>query len=94
MSTKPTNEMGASTGFGNLILALLLLYFGGWFIVWGDPAFVTQKAIRVASNGIAVRVNSGYYGIAFRDRWFDAPVISWAFGAIAAVSVYPWVSRK
>jgi len=83
MSTESANGTGAAAGCGALLVALLLLYIGGWYVVWSDPAGFIQDAIWFANNGIAIRVNGSYYGIAFWARWFDAPAISWAFGAIS-----------
>ncbi len=88
MDKRPAEDSAALMGCGLLVVMLLLLYFGGWYILWGGAPMLEKGAIWAADNGIAIRINDAYYGIAFRDRWFDAPAISWGALVLAVVCLF------
>lgn len=89
-STAPKFGFGSRIGslVGGLSLAIAVMYFSGWSLVWGQPLF-SSKAIVTQSNGFAIRFNELYYGAIFSNRFFDSPAISWlcivvSFGLISA----------
>jgi hypothetical protein len=77
-----------STFFIGALLAIALLYFGGWEIIWnkqlhvwyglGEPPMVVFN-----ERGIVFLVKFAYYGIGITKRFFDSPFISWACFFIA-----------
>lgn len=66
----------AAVSFGLLLLALGLLYVGGWTLVWGKQIF-SSEALLLTSDGFALRFNNLYYGASITKRFFDSPAISW-----------------
>jgi hypothetical protein len=77
-STESKFGIGSRIGslVGGLFLAIVVMYFGGWSLVWGQALF-SSKAIVTQSNGFAIRFNELYYGAIFSGRFFDSPAISW-----------------
>ena len=68
-------------------LAVGLLYFGGWSVIWRE-SFWTSRDFFVKDKGFAFRVNDFYYGAKFNDRFFDSPALSWVclFLALSSIS--------
>ena len=64
------------TIIGGIILFSILMYCGGWSLLWGSEQ-ITTKAFLIMDNGFSIRINDLYYGGTFSDRFFDAPAISW-----------------
>lgn len=77
------------------VLAFVLLYVGGWTPVWRDRVWavasnmqdckrIERRGYAILSNGFVVRINEHCYGLAFKDRFFDAPVVSWVLFFLTA----------
>lgn len=62
------------------IISFVTIFVGGWKIIWGIQIGlleITHKDFICDSTGVALRVNSGYYGLVDIHRFFDSPAISW-----------------
>lgn len=88
-----------------ILLALVLLYVGGWGIVWKVPAqttivvengrqHITWKEDGFVRNGFVIRINRNCYGLCFANRFFDAPMISWILCWIAIMVAGEGASKK
>ena len=62
-----------------IALGIVLLYVGGWELVWAKPEnlFFYGKDIYFGDDGIAFRVNNAFYGLRISNRFFDSYVLSW-----------------
>jgi hypothetical protein len=78
------------SGFGRVITALilggvgwLLFHFGSWHIFFNKDIsaaiYLLSKGrdLIIETEGIVIRIGSGYYGFAQDGRFFDSPVIQW-----------------
>jgi hypothetical protein len=73
--------------FFQLIVTVLLLYVGGWSLLWKEKQQVTDS-FTLADNGFAIKFNDNYYGLRFKARFFDSPVVSWGL-LCAALGITP-----
>ncbi len=70
-----SSDKGAQFLVG-VILAIGLLFAGGWSPLWG-MRMIPRDAFLLMDDGFALRINELYYGATFTSRFFDSPAISW-----------------
>lgn len=75
------NSNGFIVFIGAVVISVGLFYLGGWSIAWND--FIATKKSLYIGHGLAIEFNNRYYGLLFKHRFFDSPVISWIMGLIA-----------
>ena len=65
----------------NIIIGCVLLYIGGWEILWNQPIniYSFNQEIIFGLDGIAIQVNKAFYGLMSTDRFFDSPILSMVF---------------
>jgi len=80
-----TSNSGMNALLGGLMFAAVILYVGGWSIVWNQH-LNTARAFIFHDHGFAVRFNELYYGAKFTSRFFDSPAVSWLCMIIATGS--------
>ena len=82
-----SNSQSSSDKFIALVVMVAALYFGGWGIVFGGDNYLGWAPYNADSisfeRGVRIKINSGYYGMTYRSRFFDSPVLSWAAMALA-----------
>ena len=61
------------------------LYIGGWYVTWG--ADLSELSSIYLDHGVAIRFNGSFYGLLFRDRFFDSPAMSWILGVLGVLIV-------
>jgi len=61
-----------------ILISVLILYFGGWGLIWGEPGTSILEA-----NRAAIGVSGNMYGVAYVHRFFNSLIIAWILFAFA-----------
>src|SRR5690606_26061525 len=72
--------------------ALVLLYVGGWKIVWDIPA-PPNASFYLGALGAYLQFNASFYGLGIAPRLFWSPVVSWLCLLLAMSLAFPWWRR-
>ena len=88
-----STKAGAGGGWLLVLIGFAALYFGGWRMVWSLPRWEassyagvegTPPALILEGDCVAFKVgdpvNARYFGLGYRDRFFNSPVLSWVVG--------------
>ncbi|MEA3512962.1 MAG: hypothetical protein U9R37_05120, partial [Campylobacterota bacterium] len=62
----------------NFIIGCVLLYIGGWGILWAEPVniFTFTNDFYFGKDAIAVKFNNAFYGFGLTNRFFDSYLVS------------------
>ncbi len=61
-----------------ILFSVLIFYFGGWSIIWGEPGTSVLNA-----NSAAIGLNGNMYGLKYVHRFFSSYIIAWILFAFA-----------
>ena len=61
-----------------ILFAMVLFYFGGWHLIWGEPG-----ASVLDVNHAAIGIKGNRYGLLYVHRFFDSHIIAWIMFAFA-----------
>lgn len=105
-SSKKSSSAGGCGGFIMVLVGVAALYFSGWRVIWGLDNFEasrsrpdgSQPAVMLTQDCVAFSVSGSmgtpkYYGIGYRDRYFDSPVLSWGIGIVGVMIILAGVGH-
>jgi len=61
-----------------MLISILIFYFGGWNIIWGDTGTSVLEV-----NRVAIGINGKMYGLIDVHRFFNSHIIAWILFAFA-----------
>jgi len=61
-----------------MFFSVLIFYFGGWDIIWGESGASVLDA-----NRVAIGLSGNMYGLKYIHRFFSSYIIAWILFAFA-----------
>jgi len=61
-----------------ILFSVLIFYFGGWDIIWGESGSAVLNA-----NSVAIGLGGNMYGLKYVHRFFSSYIIAWILFAFA-----------
>lgn len=81
----PGRNGSLQTAIVLLAIGLIVLWLGGWRIAWAE--YLSTSHALYLGDGVAVKFNGLFYGVTFKPKFFDSPMVSWMLGGMGATAI-------